>query len=516
MSTIRPVYGRTAAISCSHPAAAAAGWETLSYGGSVADAALAAAAVLAVVLPQASTIGGDAFILYHDAESNKTFGVNASGLSARSLFAPTLTAPQIERGPLSCTTPGVVGGWEQLHQRFGKIAWSKIFSRAIDLAGSGFPTSPGLASATIAHRSLLERDPGATKLFLENGPLRAGVLFRQPALAATLQSIADVGANGFYRGATAASVCHYIQSQGGVLAKSDFAGCLPDWVQPLELAYRGIDVRVMPPNSYGLFMLLQLAALSDVDFSKLGPTAPERYAALIAAAKAAFAAGDDCVADPAIVGTDIPRALSKTGIEDLRNDFRLRLGSALPNRGGTTVIGVTDQQGNAAAIVQSVFLVYGSGVADPETGILLNDRMLGFTLKKDHPNSAAPSKRPAHTLNPVMTFDANGLRHILLTPGGPGQTLTLTQVLQAAVDHQTPLDEAIALPRWSMDLAGGVLLEEDMPQSICDGIKRLGINAGRGAKGSPFFGSAECIERLPGGGIVAVADNRREAHAIAL
>ncbi len=515
MTSIRPVYGRSAAISCSHPAAAAAGWEAFARGGNVCDAALAAAVVQTVTLPQASTIGGDAFILYHDASSKKTVGLNASGLSPKSLDAASLSASQIERGPLSCSAPGVVIGWQTLHRRFGKLAWSRLFERAIDLAGLGFPASPGLAGATAAHRAFLEKDPGASDIFLKKGPSQAGALFKQEALAATLKVISESGAEGFYRGSPAASIGGYIQGQGGALSAADFPGCAADWVEPLELNYRGLDVRVMPPNSYGLFMLLQLAALADYDFTKLNATSPERYAALIAAARAAFAAGDRFVADPSIVGTGTPAPMMQAGLESLRRDFRKRMGASPSNRGGTTVIAVSDEHGNAAAIVQSVFLVFGSAVADPGTGVLMNDRMLGFTLDKDHPNTVAPSKRPAHTLNPVMTFDGDGLRHILLTPGGPGQTLTLTQVLQAMVDHGLSLAEAVALPRWSMDLSGGALLEDAMTQQMFDAINKLGIAGTRGAKGSPFFGSAECIERLPGGGIVAVADNRREAHAIA-
>lgn len=513
--TIKSVYGRTAAISCSHPAAAAAGWETLAQGGNVVDAALAAAAVLTVTLPQASTIGGDAFILYHDAAANKTFGLNASGLSPSTLDAARLTAATIERGPSSVSTPGVVAGWEALHRRFGKLAWAKLFERAIDLAGSGFPASPGLADATVAHRPMLEKDPGATELFLKNGPRKAGDLFKQKALAATLELIANSGSDAFYRGSPAQSVGRYMASQGGALSADDFAKTKPDWVEPLQLNYRGFDVRVMPPNAYGLYMLLQLSALSGYDFSKLQAASPERYVALIAAARAAFAAGDRYVADPAVLNAGLPAPLTAAGLADLRADFENRMGAIPPNRGGTSVIGVSDEAGNAVAIVQSVFLVYGSGVADPNTGILMNDRMLGFTLDKNHPNAAAPAKRPAHTLNPVMTFDGNGLRHILLTPGGPGQTLTLTQIFQAMVDHGLSLAEAVALPRWSMDLAGGALLEADMPQPLFDAINQLGIKSARGAKGSPFFGSAECVERLPGGGLAAVADNRREAHAIA-
>lgn len=515
MRNIRPIYGRGAAISCGHPKAAIAGWEILTQGGSVADAALAAATVLTVVLPQASTIGGDAFILYHDAHARKTFGINASGKSPEGLDARSLTQVKIERGPLSCTTPGIIAGWELLHAHFGKTPWATLFKNAIELAGSGFPASPGLASAAAAHRGFLEKDPGAAEIFLKHGPAKTGVLFRQEALAETLRTVAAGGARAFYRGRVAASVGKYIRSRGGSLAAADFSGCAADLVEPLKYDYRGLNVRVMPPNSHGLFMLLQLAALANTDLSRVCVDAPERYAALIAAAKSAFLAGDRSIADPAVVGSGIPQPLLEAGIDELRKDFRRHAGAALPNRGGTSVIAVADNQGNAAAIVQSVFLVFGSAVADPETGVLLNDRMLGFTLEKDHPNSVAASKRPAHTLNPVMTFDKDQLRHVLLTPGGPGQTLTLTQVLQATADHKLPLHEAVALSRWSMDLAGGVIVEPDMPETMLQSLVKLGVPVSRGAQGSPFFGSVECVERLPSGGMVAVADDRREAHAIA-
>lgn len=510
---LRPVYGRSAAIACGHPAAAAAGWEALARGGRVADAAIAAAAVLAVVLPQACTMGGDAFILMHDAESRKTFGLNASGRSPARTDPAALDAARIERGVLSCTTPGVVAGWEALHRRFGRLSWSDVLARAIELAERGFPVSPGLAKATEAHRSLLEQDPGAAQLFLRDGPLRSGVLFRQPQLASTLERLARDGARGFYQGDTAASVVRYVQSRGGWLGEADFAACAADWVEPIEVGYRGLRVRVMPPNSYGLFMLLQLAALEKVDLAGAKPDAPERYAALIAAADTAFAAGDRLVADPDAVDPPIS-ILSEKGLAGLRRTFLERLRQ--PNRGGTAVVAVTDEKGNAAAIVQSVFLVYGSGVADPGTGILLNDRMLGFSLEAGHPNVVGPGKRPAHTLNPVMTFDGEALRHVLLTPGGPGQTLTLTQVLQAMVDHNMPLHEAVALPRWSMDLDGNAIVEPEMPDATFAGLRAIGVQVHRGAKGSPFFGSAECVERLPNGGVLAVADDRREAHAIAV
>lgn len=516
MSRIRPVYGASAAIACGHSAAAAAGWETLAKGGSVADAAIAAAAALTVVLPQACTLGGDAFILYHDANAGTTSGINASGRSPIKTDVSALMPIIPERGPKSCTTPGVVGGWEALHQRFGKLSWSGLFDRAICMAEQGFPVSPGLAQATAAHRSLLERDPGASKLFLSNGPLSQGTLFRQPALGTTLRTIAHDGAAGFYRGRVATTLSQYLQSQGGWLSEPDFSAYAAEWVEPLQLRYRDLTVAVMPPNSYGLYMLLQLEALNGVSFDDLAVDAPERYATLVAAAQAAFAVGNSSVAEPDVVGDQSPAILEAAGLNALRRAFHSRLQHSPPNLGGTAVVAIVDAEGNAAAIVQSVFLVYGSGVADPESGILLNNRMIGFTSEEGHPNVVAPGKRPAHTLNPVLTLEDGKIRHVLLTPGGPGQTLTLTQVLQAATDHHLPLHEAVALPRWSMDLGGAVIVEPEFSDTTIEALNDLDVPARRVGSGSPFFGSVECIERLPQGGLIAVADDRREAHAIAI
>ena len=228
MRRIRPIYGAAAAIACGHPAATAAGWESLAAGGSVADAAIAAAAVLAVALPHACTLGGDAFMLYHDAKSGQTSGLNASGRSPIATDTVSLEPAALERGPRSCTTTGVIGGWKALHSRFGKLPWAQVLARSFAMAENGFPASPGLAEATVAYRMMLEQDPGASRLFLQDGPLVEGVLFRQPALAATLRAIAMNGADGFYRGPAASTISRYVQSRGGWLCEDDFSGYAPE------------------------------------------------------------------------------------------------------------------------------------------------------------------------------------------------------------------------------------------------------------------------------------------------
>ena len=228
-----------------------------------------------------------------------------------------------------------------LHKRFGKLPWPDV----LDARGrSGrlwaFRVSPGLASATVAHRGLLEKDPGAAALFLQgraasnparcSGSLLSRQRFGRSPTAAQKRSIAA---------SAAAALGRYVQSPRRRTRRKRLRRLrAADGSSRCELSYRGLDVRVMPPNSYGVYMLLQLAALADADFSGLGATAPERYAALIAAAKSAFAAGDKSVADPAVVGRWRSIGLSQAGIEELRRDFRERLGRTASNRGGTSVI----------------------------------------------------------------------------------------------------------------------------------------------------------------------------------
>src|SRR5690606_32763090 len=136
---------------------------------------------------------------------------------------------------------------------------------------------------------------------------------------------------------------------------------------------------------------------------------------------------------------------------------------------------------------------------DPSTGVLLNNRMIGFNTIPGHPNKVAPGKRPAHTLNPTIAFEDGEVRQVLLTPGGPGQTLTLVQVMQAMYDHGLPLHEAVALPRWSMNLSGTVVTEATLPEGVLTALHQRGIAAEPGVPGSPFFGSVEAVQRLVGG-----------------
>jgi gamma-glutamyltranspeptidase/glutathione hydrolase len=163
-------------------------------------------------------------------------------------------------------------------------------------------------------------------------------------------------------------------------------------------------------------------------------------------------------------------------------------------------------------VVQSVFHVFGSAFIDPGTGILLNNRMTGFTTDPAHRNVVAPGKRPAHTLNPVMVFDRGRIRYLLTTPGGPAQTISNVQMLTNMVDRGMEISAAIEAPRWTIDGAGNALIDDEFPDAVATTLEARGHKVGR-ASGASYFGSSKCIEVLPSGVLVGAADHRREAYA---
>jgi gamma-glutamyltranspeptidase len=514
---VQVAHGRKTAVVAGHALAASAAIDIIQSGGNTVDAAVAGAAVLAVVLPHACTLGGDCFALIH--AGGDLYGLNGSGQSPAAL--PAHARPeQLARGPLSCSTPGVVGAWEAMHRRFGKMPWAHVLRPAIALAREGVPASHEFAAGTRDYLGELRQDPGCCALFLDDDkPRRAGEIFHQPALAKTLEAIAAHGADEFYRGSIGQQLCETLTHRGGLLTRSDLEAYAPLWVDPLHYPYQGHTVCVMPPNSYGLAMLLQLAALDGSRLREQALGSVERLRLLMKAAEAAFRIARPLLADPGVVAERLVDALGPAMLADLRAALRGEPAAIVDavRSHGTAVISVADREGNGVTIVQSIFAPFGSGVADTATGIVLNNRLLGFSDVPGHPNRAAPCKRPAHTLNPAMVFLDDKPAFLLGTPGGSGQTITLTQVLTNMLDLGLDLPDAIAASRWSMDLQGNFTLEHDMDPDMPARLAVSGVPARIARREQRyFFGSAECIAIDACGELTAVADFRREAAAMAL
>ncbi len=509
-----PVYGTRGMVVSGHSLASIAGYGVLDRGGAVIDAAVAASAVLSVVIPQATSLGGDAFFLYRDAEAGRTVGLNATGPAPAGATPEVFADGMKPRGPLAASVPGMVRGLERIHRRYGRLPWAGLFDAAID-AAEAHPASRILANALGLYRAEVEADPGLRATYLPDGaPVRAGDVLRQPALAQSLRAIAQDGAAAFYEGAIARSLGDYATARGGLLSAGDFDGYEPEWVEPLTADYRGRTVAVMPPNSYGILMLMQLNGLGGVDPADLAADDAQRLARLIRAMQAAFAEGQRHVADPRTYRAPIDELLGPAVAARLRAAVANGApGRAGGGRGGTSCIVVADAAGNGLSLVQSVFHQFGCAVLDPGSGILLNNRMMGFANDPSLPNAVAPGKRPSHTLNPVLALDDDRLRYLLATPGGPSQTMTNVQLLTNLVDRGMELTAAIDAPRWSVDLDGGLLLEAGFDADVGARLAALGFDVASAA-GALFFGSMKAIEVLPNGVLCGAADTRREASAV--
>ncbi len=509
-----PVYGTKAMVVSGHSLASTAGLRMLDSGGSVVDAMIATSAVLTVVLPHATSLGGDAFIIHHDAARGKTQGLNASGHAPAGATPEHFTNGMTAHGPDAASVPGIVRGWERLHQKHGRKPWKDLFADAIDLAENGHPLSRVLAGA-LRLFDHVGKDPGCAALYMPGGvPMSGGQIVKQPALAETLRDIAENGSGVYYEGRIAKTLGDYCQANGGLMSAADFEGYEPEWVDTLHTTYRDLDVHVMPPNSYGILMLMQLNAIDHLPQEAFtGPDA-DRLAYLMAAARVAFDEGQPYICDPRVHAPPVDELLGGQMTGKMQHAVTNAMPGAHrpPGVGGTSCITLMDGDGNAISVVQSVFHVFGSAFLDPGTGILLNNRMTGFVTDPAHRNVVAPGKRPSHTLNPVMAFRGGKVKYLLTTPGGPAQTISNVQMLTNMVDRGMEISAAIEAPRWTIDGQANLLIDDEFPDAIGDELKDRGYDVGR-ASGASYFGSSKCIEVMEGGVMAGAADHRREAYA---
>ncbi len=507
-----PVYGGRFMAVTGHNAATLAAVATHKHGGNVIDAAIAASATLAVAVGQATTIGGDCFVLYHEAATGKLHALNASGVAPAAATPDKFSDGMKVHGPMTAVVPGLVRAWETLHKRFGTMAWADLLANAIETA-EGHPVSYILGARIPEDAAALSRDPGCAGVYLPGGkPVGLGATLHQPKLAATLQRIARQGADEFYTGETARHIAKAHAAAGGLMTEADLAGYAPMWVEPVSTTYRDHRVSVMPPNSCGGLLLMQLDGLGALSSAELTADPVRRMAYQMNAMKAAFEHGQPLVCDPALM-PDAPARM-------IAPEMKARMQAAVkamsskgkvPGSGGTACVLVADATGNMICIVQSIYNVFGSMFMDPATGILFNNRMQDFEHRPGQPGSVGPRRRPFHTLCPIMVHDKGGRpRYALASPGGISQTLTGAQILTELLDRGSDVAAAVEAPRWCNRKGGDFLIEPFFPASMPEALASYGHKARRG--GDPyFFGSAKCIEWLPTGNLAGAGDHRREA-----
>ncbi|MEA2383725.1 MAG: gamma-glutamyltranspeptidase / glutathione hydrolase [Solirubrobacteraceae bacterium] len=424
----------------------------LSDGGNALDAAIATNAMLAVVYPHMCGLGGDLFLLYHDARTGAVHCLNGSGP------APTLATPEAftergltavpARGPLPVTVPGAVGAWDAAVRRFGSQPLRTLLAPAITAARAGVPVTDRLSGWISDSRRDLVADPALADLFLDERlePIAPGQLLHQSRLVRTLERIATAGADDLYRGELADEVDRAVRAGGGLLRAADLAAYRPAWVQPIRARHRGLDVLTTPPNSQGITALLMLNHMAA---EAREPGTVEYVTSLVEAKRHAFALRDSYVTDPACMAVG--------AAELLAGDVSPTVAVAPPPRGDTVYVCTVDAEGNACSLIQSIYYAFGSCFVAGDTGILLHNRGHYFSLDPVAANVIAPGKRTLHTLIASMALEDGRPRFVFGTMGADAQPQTVVQVLHH-LQRGVPADQAVAQPRI---LHGRFALEDD-------------------------------------------------------
>ena len=521
------VYAPHAVIATSQPLATSAGLAVLERGGNAVDAAVTAAAVLNLVEPHMTGMGGDVFALLWSARERKLVALNASGRSGS-----LMTRAELVRrghtsvplyGPEPITVPGAVSGWAALLEKYGTITLAQALAPAIRLAEEGFPVSPIIAGQWAGAVERLARDSGARATYLVDGARapRPGEWFRNPDLAASLRMVATGGPGVLYGGELGRKIVDRVRALGGFLTLEDMARQQVEWVTPISTTFRGKTVWELPPNNQGVAVLEMLKILEPYDLKAMGHNSAAYLHHLIEAKKLAYADLARWVGDPAAMTVDVGRLLDprfiaarRARLDETRAGEHVAPGEAA-TASETIYLAAADSAGNMVSFINSNFEEFGSGVVVPGTGFVLQDRGAGFTMQEGLPNTVGPNKRPFHTLIPGFVTQPG--------PGGAQEPWLAFGVMGGAIQPQGHLQVLLNLLEFGMDLQDAidaarfrhfeglrVGLEAPIPEEVRRALEAMGHQVAPLPPGSA--GGGQAVMKLAKGW-AAGSDPRKDGMA---
>lgn len=530
-----PAFAPRGMVACPHSLAAAAGVEILQAGGSAVDAAIAASATLAVIYPHMTSVGGDAFWLIYDAGSRAVRFLDGGGRAARNAGIESFRRRGMTevpfRGvlPATLTVPGGVASWCAAHEAYGRVPFARLLTRAVGYARDGFPVTARLASfiAAVAQEGCFNDD--ARAVFMPDGePPRAGQRITNQALARVLEDIGRGGWEAFYAGDVARALARFARGRGGFFDETDFGNQRAGWGKPIAGSYRGVRIFETPPPTQGFTVLEMLNLIEPYDVGRMDPRGADLAHLLVQAKQIAFHDRDRYLADPAFAGVPLDRLLSRSYADERRRLINMeraipwdRVPSCGSLAGDTVYVCAVDTEGNAVSMIQSLYGIFGSGVVEAETGIVLQNRGAYFSLDPQHPNRLEPGKRPLHTLIASLAFRAGDLWQVFGCMGADGQPQIHLQSYVGLIDFGLDVRQAIEAPRW---LSGRFALgeprdllniESRFPDSTIRELERRGHIVNRWGTWNELAGHAHGITIDPQSGTrIGAADPRSDGAAI--
>jgi len=513
------VTAPNAMIATSHSLAAQAGLGVMASGGNAIDAVVAATAVLGVVEPMSTGIGGDCFALIWHAESRQLYALNGSGpmgslASIESVQAQGHSEMPAE-GILGVTVPGTVRGWGALLERFGSQSLSTLLEPAIAYADKGYPVSKIVASRWHQHADRLGFDEDSSRTFMPDGRTPAfGEIFRNRQLARSLSQIAEQGVDVYYEGEIAEKIVGKSQHLGGFLTESDLHNYQPTWETPISTTYRDTEIFEHSPNTQGLIPLIAMNIAEGFELHNYEHNSVDVLHLMIESIKLAFADGKAHTADPKYYDAHISELLSKAFAAKRRHHITDRAATdPAPGEpeGGTVYISAVDVFGNVVSFIESVFMPFGSGITAGDTGIMLQNRGALSSLDANHPNSLEAGKRPYHTILPAMAFRDHKPWLSFGMVGGFMQPQGHLQMISNIVDHNMDVQEAIESPRFRFYEGRKVALEHGISAQTRKGLAARGHEI---IEGDYYFGGAQAIQiDSQNGALIGGSDPRKDGCA---
>lgn len=477
------VHAQNAMVATSHPQAALTAIEVMRAGGTAADAAVAACALLGVIEPQSTGIGGDCFALIQPRGEGKIVAYNGSGRAPAAANVEWYLERNIRSVPLTSahavSIPGAIDAWTTILRDHGKFGLDTLLQPAIKAAEEGYIVAPRIAFDWKNGFDKLKGGTNTERYLLPHGkPAVAGDVIHQPELGKTLRAIAKGGRDAFYTGAIAEDMVETLRGIGGLHTLEDFASHTTETTVPIGTLYKGHDVWQCPPNGPGITMLVMLNILSRFDLTKFAPVSIERFHLEAEAARIAYLMRETYIGDPAQVDVDVVRILAKDFADEhvskIRMDGVLDLPTVAPPMNPSTVyITVVDKDRNVCSFINSIAHSFGSAIVSNKTGVLLQNRAGGFRIQPGHPNCIAPRKRPLHTIIPSIL--SKGGRSVMSfgVMGGQYQPVGQSHVVTNILDYGCDVQEAIDMPR-GLHYEGVYQLEDSVPAAIVEGLKKLG------------------------------------------
>ena len=511
-------------VTATHPLAAEAGVEILRAGGSAADAAVATALAVGIVEPFMSGLGGCAYAVSYDANTERTVCYDGSAVAPREaredmfeladhatkslgLYGWRATAGDAsETGHRAPTVPGALAALKKLHEGSGVLPWRDLFGPAIRLAEDGYAVDEYFFVQSAASASRLGPFDETTAIFFhEDGTPRVPSFqvarperLRQPELAKTLSAVADEGPDVFYSGRFAAATVDFLREHEGVLTLEDFATYRARVLEPLVVPYRDCEIACLPENSGGPTVAFALQLLDGFALEPLAHDSVTRLHLIAEALRMAYTDRFRFLGDPGSVPVPLEGLTAKgyvderralidangPSIEPLPPGDPWRYDKTPPSGEGsadargqhTTHLNVIDRERNMVALTATLGARFGSGVTVPGLGVVLNNGMMWYDPEPGHLSSISAGKRALHAAAPCLLFDSDGAFAAVGSPGARKIMSAVVQVLLNLVDHDMGIQEAIAAPRIHREAASEVLIDAYFPAEAVDGLRARGYD----------------------------------------